>query len=179
MQIEENILLLEAILDEWKDKIAGDFAGYRNHVYRMVNFCFALRECTAEEREKIIIAGCFHDIGIWTADTLDYLPPSIEAAKEYLRENNLEDWTAEIEQMIDQHHKLRKYEDANRPLIEVFRQGDLVDFSLGIIKCGLPKSFIKTVKAHFPNHGFHKRLVQLEFGWLLKHPLNPLPILKW
>ena len=32
---------------------------------------------------------------------------------------------------------------------------------------------------HFPNAGFHKRLVQLELGWLTRHPLNPLPVFKW
>jgi hypothetical protein len=38
--------------------------------------------------------------------------------------------------MIDQHHKLGPYRDD--PLVETLRKGDLVDFSLGILKCGLP-----------------------------------------
>jgi hypothetical protein len=81
--------------------------------------------------------------------------------------------------MIDMHHKLLPYRDERYPLVEVFRKGNLVDFSLGIVKCGLPKSFIQRVKERFPNAGFHKRLVQLELGWVSKHPSNPLPILKW
>ncbi len=75
----------------------------------MINFCFAQNNFNEEEREKIIIAGCFHDLGIWSGDTFDYLPPSIAAAKDYLKENNLEQWMAQIELMINQHHKLGKY----------------------------------------------------------------------
>ncbi len=179
MVIEERILLLDEILDNWKDDIGNDYAGYRNHVYRMINFCFALHDCTDEERKKIIIAGCFHDLGIWASDTFDYLPPSVALAKEYLKQNKLEPWIPEIELMIDEHHKLRKYQDKRYPLVAVFRQGDLVDFSLGIVKCGLPNSYIKSLKNRFPDAGFHKRLVQLEVGWFSRHPLNPLPVLKW
>jgi hypothetical protein len=81
--------------------------------------------------------------------------------------------------MISMHHKLKRYQDARYPLVEIFRQGDLVDFSLGIVKCGLPNAYIKRVKNTFPNAGFHKRLVQLELGWVSKHPLNPAPVFKW
>jgi hypothetical protein len=179
MAIEEHIPLLEEILDQWKNQIGTDYAGYKNHLYRMINFCFALHDCNDEEREKIIIAACFHDLGIWASNTFDYLPPSVALAKAYLKQNNLEPWIPEIELMIDKHHKLRKYRDDRYPLVELFRQGDLVDFSLGIVKCGLPGSYIKSVKSRFPNAGFHKRLVQLEVGWLSGHPLNPLPVLKW
>ena len=178
MKIENEIPLLEEILNERKSEIGGDFAGYKNHVYRMVNFCFALDTgLTAQEREKIVIAGCFHDIGIWTGATFDYLPPSIEAARKYLTDSNREKWSAEIALMIDEHHKLREYQ-ADR-LTEVFRQGDLIDFSLGVFKCGLPKDYVRAVKKQFPNNGFHKFLVKLAGGWICRHPLNPLPVAKW
>lgn len=179
MVTETHIPLLEEILGEWKNEIGDDYLGYKNHVYRMINFCFALHPCHHEEREKIIIAGCFHDLGIWTSHTFDYLPPSIALANSYLVQNGREPWIPEIELMIALHHKLRSYRDAQYPLVELFRKGDLVDFSLGIVTCGLPGSFIKSVKSHFPNAGFHKRLVQLELNWLARHPLNPLPVLKW
>lgn len=179
MPIEKRIPLLEEILDKWKIEIGNDYIGYKNHVYRMINFCFALHNFKTEEREKIIIAGCFHDLGIWAGNTFDYLPPSITLAKDYLQQNNLEQWIPEIEIMIDMHHELRKNHDERYPMIEIFRQGDLVDFSLGIVKCGLPKTYIKNVKNQFPNAGFHKRLVRLAGGWFCRHPLNPLPILKW
>lgn len=179
MKIEERIPLLEDIFEKWKNELGNDYDGYKNHVYRMVNFCFALQSVNHEEREKIIIAGCFHDLGIWSNRTFDYLPPSVVLAKDYLRQNGLEQWIPEIETIINQHHKLGKYDDKQHSLIEVFRRGDLVDFSLGIVKCGLPKIYIKNVRNQFPNAGFHKRLVKLAGKWFCSHPLNPLPILKW
>jgi hypothetical protein len=177
--IEEHLPLLEEILDNWKKELGNDYLGYKNHLYRMINFCFALRPCYPEARQKIIIAACFHDLGIWTSHTFDYLPPSVDLAKAYLRQNNLEQWSPEIELMILMHHKLRKYQDERYLLVELFRQGDLVDFSLGLVTCGLPRAYIKSVKNRFPNAGFHKRLVQLELSWFSRHPLNPTPVLKW
>jgi len=177
--IEKRIPLVENILDKWKSRLGNDLDGYKNHVYRMINFSFALSKLNDEQREKIIIAGCFHDLGIWSDDTFDYLPPSIVLAKNYLEQNNLASWIPEIELMIAMHHKLNKFEDKTDALSETFRRGDLVDFSLGFVKCGLPKAFIKDVKRQFPNAGFHKKLVKLAGKWFCRHPLNPLPVLKW
>lgn len=179
MRIEKEIPLLDEILDEWRNTIGADFPGYRNHVYRMVNFCFALGSPDEEDRKKIIIAGCFHDIGIWPQGTLDYLPPSIDRAKEYLGRHGMTEWSAELELMIDQHHKVRRYAGVRGPLVELFREGDLIDFSLGLFKRGLPAAHIRAVKAEFPNAGFHSQLVRKAGRWLCRHPLNPVPILKW
>lgn len=85
MAVETHIQLVEDILGEWKTKVGENYAGYKNHVYRMINFSLAFQDFGSEDREKIIIAGCFHDLGIWSDDTFDYLPPSIVRAKEYLK----------------------------------------------------------------------------------------------
>ena len=170
MKIETNIPLIDEIL------VDAD-RGYRNHVYRMVNFCFAQGAFDAEQKEKIVIAGCFHDLGIWSADTWDYLPPSIDLANNYLMTAGREDWQSEVSTMIDLHHRIRKCEKGS--LVEVFRRGDLVDFSLGLLNCGIQRDFIREVKITFPNSGFHRQLVSHACRWTLKHPLNPLPVLKW
>lgn len=172
MKIETKIPLIDDVLSEY-----GDLAGYRNHVYRMVNFCFAQGDFDAEQREKIIIAGCFHDLGIWSADTFDYLPPSIALAKTYLANSGKGAWENEISTMIDLHHRIREVKDNS--LIEVFRRGDLVDFSLGLFKCGVPARYVHDVKRLFPNAGFHKQLIGRACRWTLRHPLNPVPMLKW
>ena len=177
--IEPNIPLLEEILGLWQDTIGKDYEGYKNHVYRMIHFCFALRDCTAEERDKIIIAGCFHDIGIWTDRTVDYIPPSIPPTQAYLSSKQLDHWSDEIILMIREHHKIRPYQDTTYPLVEVFRKGDLVDFSLGLVNFGLPKAYINEVKAQFPNAGFHRNLANLATQWFIEHPLNPAPMMKW
>ncbi|MGH7838917.1 MAG: hypothetical protein ACREQC_13990 [Candidatus Binataceae bacterium] len=172
--------LLESILTLWKEKIGADYLAYKNHVYRMLHFCLYLHEASADERQKLTISAAFHDIGIWSDNTVDYLPPSIAQAKVYLRANGLDPSNREIELVIDMHHKLRRYrDDGTYPLVEIFRRGDLVDFSLGAVTFGIPKTYISEVKAAFPNAGFHRRLLQLSWRQLKRHPLNPAPMMKW
>lgn len=77
MIIIESIPLLEQILIPWRSSIGADYEGYKNHVYRMIHYCFALHACNETAQQKIIIAACFHDLGIWSEQTIDYLPPSI------------------------------------------------------------------------------------------------------
>ena len=179
MKIDTNIPLLEEILSEWKDIIAEDYIGYKNHVYRMLHCCFALYDCNDKDIQKLVIAACFHDLGLWTEKTVDYLPPSISLAQDYLEENDLFDWSEEIELMIGLHHKVRVYKGIDYPLVEIFRRADLADFSLGMIKGGVSKQVMKQIKQTFPNAGFHKMLMKEQGKWLLKHPLNPFPIIKW
>ena len=177
--IEHEIPLLEEILGQWKERIGSDYQGYRNHVYRMLHFCFYLSEPSEEERKKLIISAAFHDIGIWSAGTVDYLPPSVEVAMQYLKEQGLDAWCEEVALIIDMHHKIRHFKDPLYPLVEVFRNGDLVDFSLGVVKHGVPKRCIEEIKQAFPNAGFHKRLMQLTWSRLKSHPLSPAPMMKW
>ena len=179
MDIEKQIPLLEEIFTEWQELIGSEYKGYKNHVYRMIHFCLALKECTQEEREKIIIAGAFHDIGIWIENTVDYIPPSVPPAMEYLQSRDLAAWSTEVELMITEHHKINEYQDKTYPLVELFRKGDLVDFSFGLFKFGIPESYIKDVKSEFPNADFHKNLGKRAGRWFVKHPLNPVPMMKW
>jgi len=177
--IHAQVPLLDDILSHWTEAIGGDYAGYRNHVYRIVNFSLAMRQCTDEERRKLIIAACFHDLGIWSDRTVDYLPPSIARSRAYLHDHALDRWLPEIEAMIAFHHQLTAHRDAAHPLIELFRRADLVDVSLGVVRFGLPTSYVRRVRAQFPNAGFHRRLARLAATGFLTHPLRPLPFFKW
>lgn len=178
-RIEPSIPELDALLDCWKDELGDAYHAYKNHVYRLLHFCFSLSPPSAEERRKLIIAAVFHDLGLWTEQTVDYLPPSVELARRYLEEEGLQDWCEEIGLMIDMHHKLTAYPDMRYPLVELFRQADRVDFSLGWIRHGLDAGYIQQVQQVFPNAGFHKYLLKVGSLWVLRHPLNPAPIFKW
>ncbi len=177
MKVFDSISLIDETLDGWSNEIGRDLTGYRNHVYRMVNFTYAIGEFDDETQRKIAIAGCFHDIGIWPTRTLDYLKPSADRADKFLSENGMDDWRSQIGEMICEHHKLRKYR--SDPLVEAFRKGDLVDFSLGFFTCGLPRSFVREIKAAFPNAGFHKCLISVASRWIVRHPLNPIPVVRF
>ena len=177
--IQPRLELVDTILADWRGPLAKDFEPYGNHVHRVVQFALALRDCDDEEPRKLEIAAAFHDLGIWSAGTFDYLPPSVEAASEYLATNGLASWQDEVALMIDEHHKLRAFRDERYPLVEVLRRADLIDVSLGLRRFGLPRGYVKEVRRAFPNAGFHKRLVRLVGQGLRHRPLNPLPFYKW
>jgi hypothetical protein len=179
MQVEIHVPLVEQILGARSQVIGSQYLPYKNHVYRVINFCFAFRDCEQVEREKLMIAACFHDLGIWPDDTVDYLAPSIALAQQYLHQTNRTEWIEEITLMIDLHHKFRAVADRRYPLVEVFRKGDWVDASLGLRRFGLSRADVRAVQATFPNLGFHKNLMRLGFKQLLSHPLNPLPMMRW
>ena len=101
------------------------------------------------------------------------------AARNYLKDNGLGDWSDEISHMILEHHKIRPVVNGLSPLVELFRRGDLVDFSLGFVRSGLSSDSVKQVKTAFPNAGFHRTLAALAGSWFLRHPRNPAPMMKW
>ncbi len=89
--LETRVVLLDEVLSAHAGALGADFEGYRNHAYRVANFCLALTSTSTtagdEERiAKIALAAAFHDLGIWTDATFDYLPPSNRLAKAYLAE---------------------------------------------------------------------------------------------
>ena len=179
MNVEIPISEVDTILKGYRDDLGDAFSAYRNHVCRVLNYCFALRQCDDDERQKLIIAGCFHDLGIWPSGTLDYLAPSVTLAAEYLATVNQSVWSDEIGQIIEMHHKIRSVQNDASPLVELFRRADLIDVSLGLQRFGVPRSFIKQVSATYPNRGFHKTLLRLGVKQFLRSPWNPMPMLKW
>lgn len=178
MKTERDLSLVEDILGGYKHMIGSDYDAYRNHVYRVINLCYSLNELSEEDKRKIQIAACFHDIGIWTEGTLDYLQPSEAVAAAYLEANGASAWVAEVSEMIAMHHRVRSCSGSEFPLVERFRRADIADFSLGVFPMGISRSLLGQLKAEFPNSGFHKRLLQLGVTWFFRHPLNPLPMFR-
>ena len=173
-----QVALLDELLQHHASALGKDFDGYRNHTYRVVNFCSALSTDDPEPLQKMAIAAAFHDLGIWTDKTFDYLPPSVKLAQAYLAEKGIPQWAPEIKAMIQEHHKITRYESKPNGLVEAFRKADWVDVSRGAITFGLPRKFLREILSTFPNAGFHKRLVQLSLSRFLSHPLSPLPMLR-
>ncbi|MBE1300587.1 MAG: HD domain-containing protein [Alteromonadaceae bacterium] len=179
MQLINDFSVLDKILQDYKVQIGEDFIGYRNHLYRMLNFANCLGRLGSFDLEKMMIAAAFHDIGIWTKSTVDYIEPSVHEARHWLHSSEYFADEQEILDMISLHHKVRQVKDHPSPLVELFRRADLVDFSLGLITFGVPSDFIKTVKQVYPNAGFHKCLMRLSWRQFKSQPINPLPMMKW
>ena len=75
--------VIESLLQNFKPVFGEDFTRYRNHIYRVFLNCLLIDKEKANE-DKYAIAAVFHDIGIWTNNTIDYLNPSVAQARNYL-----------------------------------------------------------------------------------------------
>ena len=174
-----NLPTVERVLDDHASVLGHDHIGYQNHVYRVANLCLAIAGERPVELEKLAVAAVFHDLGIWTNHTFDYIAPSVALAREHLTRRGMADWIPEIEAMIVDHHKVTASHAHQQSLVESFRRADWIDVSFGLRRFGLPRAFIAAVAAMWPDAGFHRRLVQLTIDRWWKHPLNPLPMVKW
>lgn len=173
-----EIAALDELLQAHAAELGNGWTAYRNHTYRVVNLCAALSSHDPEPLHKITIAAAFHDLGIWTDDTFDYLQPSIRLAAAHLAQSGRAEWAPEITAMILEHHKISPWRGDPRWLVEPFRQADWIDVSRGLRTFGLSRSFLREVFATWPNEGFHKLLLRLELKRLRTHPLNPLPMMR-
>ena len=107
--IHTSIPTVSAVLGNHASALGHDFVAYRNHVYRVVNLCLAIAGGGDRiEAEKIAVAAVFHDLGIWTDHTFDYIAPSVALAREHLSACAHADWIPEIEAMIVDHHKITR-----------------------------------------------------------------------
>jgi hypothetical protein len=167
--------IIDSILDSHKDSLGKYFEQYRNHVYRVYNFAIA-QVASDGDRKILSIAAAYHDLGIWTNNTFDYLKPSIELAKCYCVINSIDNGTInEIGTIINDHHKLTK---AKSRLAELFRLADMTDLTFGVAGRSVDKKMNNEVRKAFPNKGFHLTLCRLFAKNLIKNPWRPLPMYK-
>ncbi len=168
--------LVEDILATWTAALGPDLAGYRGHVYRVLNLCRAL--APSADAEQTAIAAAFHDLGIWSDGTFDYLPPSAARAAAFLDATGRGRATDAVARAIEMHHKLLPYHGDDAVLVEAFRRADLIDVSLGLVRFGLPRGVVRGVRAAFPNCGFHATLARLIGRELVRRPWRPLPMMR-
>jgi uncharacterized membrane protein len=170
---------IENLLSPYKEVIGSAYIPYKNHVHRIVNFTLELKdERKADDESKIAIAAVFHDIGMWTAHSFDYLEPSIAEATHYLRAQEKTEWIEEITLIIDMHHKLSVYTGKFADNVEAFRKADLIDLTKGLKRFGLSKDLLAENYMEFPMGSFRKIIVSNFFQNLWKHPSRPLPMFK-
>lgn len=174
-----NVPRLDALLEQHAHALGSDFTAYRHHAYRVANFYCLLHTQSKPDLDKLAIAVAFHDLGIWTAHSFDYLPPSRALAAEHLHDIGHPEWQREIIEMIENHHKLRRCSPALPASVEIFRRADWVDVSRGRLRFGLARCEVAQVMALFPNAGFHRLLARLTLRHWLRHPLRPLPMFHW
>ncbi|MBO9716148.1 MAG: hypothetical protein J7507_04905 [Pseudoxanthomonas sp.] len=173
-----DLPVVDSVLERHAERIAADLPAYRNHVYRLINLMDAMAPIGANEYPAVATAAVFHDIGLWTAGTWDYLPPSVAAAEQWLREAGQAALVPLVRAMIENHHKLLPCPAGTDPRVENFRRADWCDVSLGLRRGGVPAARYRQILGHFPAHGFHRRLLALgvQLGW--RRPWRPLPMFR-
>lgn len=168
---------IESILSAYAVQIGADMAKYRNHVYRVYLHCQMLDPNPANHR-AYAIAAAFHDIGIWTDHTIDYLDPSIAHAMDHLRNLGEAQMEAEVATMIYWHHKTSAYTGPFAQTTEIFRRADWTDVSLGLLRFGTTRKARRDIVKALPYEGFHPFLIRKVVANFFKHPSNPLPMFK-
>lgn len=175
----KSIPYIESILQYYATALGKHYNAYRNHVYRVYHLTMLLSENEMDlvQQGHLAIAAAFHDLGVWTHASMDYLEPSVGLANKYLEENNLDGHDV-IFGLIRNHHKITKFSGEHQKIIEPFRRADLIDLSLGQISFGLPKGLYQNLKEEFPYLGFHGMIFSKVLNHALKHFWKPFPMIK-
>ena len=171
---------IESILKNYKQIIGNDYEAYRGHCHRIYNYIVLMKrsaELTQQDNYILEIAIPFHDLGIWTAHTMDYLQPSFEAASTFVKQNKLDVDLFVLKTIIVNHHKLTFVKD--NKLAELLRKADMLDLSFGRLKSSLTKEELDCIKASFPYKGFQLVIFKKLMKHALKNITNPFPMLKW
>lgn len=144
--------VFETILGRYVDNLGPQAAMYCNHVYRGFNLHLSMSGL--DQTDELALAWAAHDLGLWTAGTLDYLGPSARLAETLAPEFEIEP-TPRLRVMIEYHHCLRRLAD---PLAEGFRLADRADAWPQRWGQALEPAELAKLTEVFPYCGFHEIL---------------------
>jgi hypothetical protein len=153
--------IVERELAPLRETIGADFAGYRNHVYRVLTYAMHFLGGEARWRETVAFALAYHDVGLWTDKALAYLEPS-EARGEQARQARAPHLDACLVcNLIHWHHKVTAFQGPNAQVVNAVRKADWIDASGGRVTKGLSRKQIITVMTAIPPLGFYDTLMRL------------------
>jgi hypothetical protein len=165
--------IIDDVLHQHRHSLGGHGPAYRNHVYRCLNYHQLLLKQPVPD--SAALAWAVHDLGVWTANTFDYLEPSADLASAHVAEFAIADVDG-VRRLVTEHHKLRRAGDR---MTDAFRAADLVDVSRGVLAGRVGRSRVRAVVAELPYLGFHALLARGLIHHAMTHPTRPLPMLRW
>jgi hypothetical protein len=166
--------IVDAVLDRHRGALGDERAAYTNHVYRCMTYHQLLLGFSIPDAAAL--AWATHDLGIWTAGTLDYLAPSADLAAAYADEFDIAD-VDQLRALVTDHHRLLPVRDDR--LTDTFRRADLIDVSHGVLRQGVERSAVRAAVEALPYNGFHAFLAKGLSGYAVRHPLRPLPMMRF
>jgi hypothetical protein len=151
--------------------IGSDFQAYRNHCLRVLTFTkYFLPEWVEKElpeaMELAAMAIAYHDVALWTDKALDYLDPSAAQLETALTGKVTDKEMAIMKELILQHHKVTDFSSetlgkAGDALVNAVRKADWTDFTMGIVRFGMPAAVVEAAYDGIAEAGFHKMLTGL------------------
>jgi hypothetical protein len=126
MEVVTSHPIVDAVLNKHLDALGSDLPAYRNHMLRSLNYHQTLLKTPVPD--SAALAWAVHDLGVWTANTLDYLEPSANLATAHAGEFGITD-IDEVRTMAVEHHKLRP---TGNGMVDAFRAADVADASRGL-----------------------------------------------
>ena len=158
IEILDQSTLIDDLLARYESELGENLVPYRGHLLRVLTYAVHFLGGDKTHLHEMEVALVYHDLGVWAANTLNYLEPSIELA---LKDNVSNNWGHNpelLKNIILWHHKITPFRGKNEDVINAIRKADWVDASNGLIRKGLSKEIIAQVKAAIPSKGFHASL---------------------
>lgn len=171
--------------------IGKDLRPYRNHCLRVLTFTrYFLPDDVIETipnaMELAAVAIAYHDVALWTDRDLNYLEPSRKQLDRAVASDYSATDIETMDQIILQHHKVTDYTGLNpaqNALINAVRKADWADFTMGLIRFGLPSVLLEAAYDQAKEAGFHQMLAgmdsRLSPGNKINGTLEVLKIFKW
>lgn len=167
---------LEDVLTKFSRALGNHLPLYRGHCYRILNYMICLQK-HQDNLRLLEVMVAFHDLGIWTHGTMDYLKPSFDLAVSYCKKEELDVSFNDLETAIMNHHKISTFRPTESA--EYLRRADLLDLSFGLIRGGVDRDLIRKVTKRWPYQNFQKMIFGKVFWYALENHWKPFPMMKW
>lgn len=173
--------VIDPILDSFADAIGGHGRIYRHHCLYVAHAVRALVPEPAARHDRALgIAAAFHDLGLFTEGTIDYLEPSVILAAAYCESEGAADLVPLVTRLIENHHKITPVRDGPEvDLVDAFRRADWQFVMMGAYPGALGWRAHRELKRALPTPGFHRFIVGHSVRHVRSGARNPLPVLRW
>lgn len=169
--------IIDEVLETNRAAIGRLHPMWRLHSYRMLNIC--VNACPQEPVDKFAVAIAFHDLPAAIDGDLRYLDRAAALARTWLTGHHLTEWVPEVAAMIANHHKIRPYTGPHAQTVDAFRRADWIDASLGHWSGGQDKALVARINRELPVDELRRAIPRIVLPYAIRHPLKPLPMLRW
>jgi hypothetical protein len=174
--------IIYEVLQAHRERIGDSYPMWVAHSYRMLNLC--ANACPDEPLDKFAIAIAFHDLPAAMDGDLRYLDRAAAMAGDWLVANNRTQWTDQVRAMIVNHHKVRPYRGPWAASVEAVRRADWVDVGAAFAglrswPAGHDKQLVVRINTELPVAPHRAVALRLIGRYARRHPLAPLPMMRW